>query len=93
MGHLWLQFPTLGCKVSFAHFLARDEETIICGAINENIELTVCLEHHELLHIRKGAGPSEASGQTKEKLCVNDILDIRKCSKADQIMGANKYSC
>ena len=29
----------------------------------------------------------------KEKLCVNDILDIRKCSKADQIMGANKYSC
>ena len=41
----------------------------------------------------KGAGTSEASGQTKEKLCVNDILDIRKCSKADQIMGANKYSC
>ena len=43
----------------------------------------------------KGAGTSEASGQTEEteKLCVNDILDIRKCSKADQIMGANKYSC
>ena len=41
----------------------------------------------------KGASTSEASGQTKEKLCVNDILDIRKCSKADQIMGANKYSC
>ena len=41
----------------------------------------------------KGAGTSEAFGQTKEKLCVNDILDIRKCSKADQIMGANKYSC
>ena len=86
-------FQLLGAKSYLPTSLARDEETIICEAINEKIELTVWLEHHELLHIRKGAGPSEASGQTKEKLCVNDILDIRKCSKADQIMGANKYSC
>ena len=55
LGHLWLQFPTLGCKVSFAHFPGqrRRNKSIICGAINEKIELTVCLEHHELLHICK----------------------------------------
>ena len=65
-------FQLLGAKSYLPTSLARDEETIICEAINEKIELTVCLENHELLHIRKGAGPSEASGQTKEKLCGND---------------------
>ena len=46
-------FPLLGAKSHLPTSLARDEETIICGAINEKIELTVCLEHHELLHICK----------------------------------------
>ena len=77
-------FPLLGAKSYLSTSLARDEETIICEAINEKIELTVWLEHHELLHIRKGAGPSEASGKTKEKLCGNDrewyFLNILKLS-------------
>ena len=51
LGHLWLQFPTLGSHLPTS--LARDEETIICGALNEKIQITVCLEHHELLYICK----------------------------------------
>ena len=34
-------FPLLGAKSYLPTSLARDEETIICEAINEKIELTV----------------------------------------------------
>ena len=46
-------FPLLGAKSHLPTSLARDEETIICGALNEKIQITVCLEHHELLYICK----------------------------------------
>ena len=46
-------FPLLGSKSHLPNSLAIDEETIICGALNEKIEPTVYLEHHELLHICK----------------------------------------
>ena len=46
-------YPLLSAKSHLPTSLTRDEETIICGAINEKIQITVCLEHHELLYICK----------------------------------------